>query len=106
MREENVKIVYSRDFCPICESPMKKYQPYIEMAKFTCKNGCYEIIAPWKGLRSDVDTLVFFFKSNFTLRPIRDTQHKIDEKLQEIVDTINYWRKDNRYIVEILTSER
>lgn len=87
----NKKVIYA---CPICETGMSNYHSF-----FTCKNGCFGFTTFSTFINS-----VTVFNEFFQYRHIcvDDVTEENKQVIIDIKNKIEYYRKDYRYLAEIL----
>lgn len=83
--------------CPICNKKMEilKYKTMPE-EDVSCINDCYSVISRY-------DQYFVYIFGDFQ---IMMSKNNIDKEIEKsIVEKINYWKENDRYLVEILSRE-
>lgn len=89
-----------KDNCPICGREMKSGLN-ADILDIWCGNSCYSL-----EIDGSYTTVTFFSLSTKNLEDIivlvkyREDEYKF--RLKQVFERIEYWRKDYRYIAEIL----
>lgn len=96
----NIEEILLKKDCPICGSEMSNTTPYSFVRKtWGCKNKCYTCIIPYF---EQEECRVYIFGYRHTdidlNNPNRFTMSEIDNQ-------VRYWRKDERYLVKIMTEQ-
>lgn len=94
--------VYCKDKkCPICEGHMK----HLRDDSLRCTNNCYNLILA-DYFMGNISHFVMFFPINGCTNDPKDylclSHDSSSEILEEVKQRIEYWKKDYRYLAEIL----
>lgn len=82
--------------CPICRKKLVK--PKDSRTKAFCENSCYSIFTTGAG------TIESIFGKCF-VHSMEDTDEEIAKMEKVILEKIKYWKKNDRYLAEILARE-
>lgn len=94
--------------CPICESTLielgLKYSYYHRNR--VCKNGCFELIES-SDYRNHTLYWFYIYDKITIISPnySEDKDEYLKNEVAKIVQIIEYWKKDYRYLAEILTKD-
>lgn len=97
----NLKELLELKHCPICESEIIKFKFPLINSRINegCKSLCFQ-----RFININDDHYFFIFNKIVTIGK-NDSVEKIIKAEERITNSINYWKKDYRYIAEILTRE-
>lgn len=90
--------IYRPSLCPICEVKMENL-PGGHVYFLKCKSNCYSVRKEKD--KGDEIYSITIFDAKIRIRKYMEYRHmKIQEK--SICDRIKYWKKDYRYLAELL----
>lgn len=94
--------------CPICEAILIEVEPYYsyENRSKVCKNDCFKLIE-CNDYRNHILYWFYVYDKVTVIAPdhSKDKDEYLEGQIAQIVQIIEYWKKDYRYLAEILTKD-
>ncbi|MDF2534355.1 MAG: hypothetical protein K0R18_512 [Bacillales bacterium] len=95
--------IYCKDgLCPICNSELQKIK--VPMGRCSqCKNGCYEFhVDNQQNGGYNVDR--FWVFKHQRIVPLMSNKSIQNMATNQLIDNINYWKENDRYLMKIMNS--
>jgi C4-type Zn-finger protein len=89
----NINNIIYQMYCPICGKELR----VSKTKKYWCGNGCYSVNL---GFYQSIDFTLF--DHSISIYKDNETREEKQEKMQQIVDLIKYFKEDDRYLTEIV----
>ncbi|MNJ90544.1 hypothetical protein D3C87_81430 [compost metagenome] len=96
----NIEEILLKKDCPICGGEMYDSTPYSLVRKtWACKNKCYICVIPYFEQK---ECRIYIFGYRHKDIDLDDPNKFI---MEEIDNSIRYWRKDERYLAKIMLAK-